>query len=146
MAQSSLRWFCVLVVLASIFVLSGCSINPRYTVRIDNNTNRTLHATLERRPTINDRIRMESGRIRGESSRVFGPAEAQVLERVYIVIGEQTDLHAMPESIELSRGEWIVTIEPGSVTSWGTYELEVRRADEPLIEPEAAQNGSDGGE
>jgi hypothetical protein len=125
-------------------LFGGCALNPEYVVRIDNNSSRTLHASLERRPTINEVIGMDTARIRTNSSRVLGPAEARPLERVYIVIGERTDLHAMPESIELSRGEWIVTIEPGSVTSWGTYELEVRRADEPLIEPESDQNPEDG--
>ena len=52
---------------------------------------------------------------------------------MYLVIGDRTDLHALPESVELRRGEWVVTIDAGSMTSWGTYELSVRKADEPLV-------------
>ena len=124
----------LLCVLTSL--LSGCAINPTYTVRVDNETDRTLRVSLERRPTINDVIAMDSGRVKPRSSRVLGPSQAQPLERVYVVVGDRTDLHAMPESIELRRGEWIVTIGAGSITSWGTYELNVRKADEPLVEDE----------
>ncbi len=120
--------------------LTGCSINPTYTVRVDNQTNRPLRAAIERRPTINEIITVESGRVGPNSSRVFGPAQGKPLERVYIVIGDRTDLHALPESVELRRGEWIVTIDAGSMTSWGTYELDVRKADEPLV----AEGNSDG--
>lgn len=117
-------------------ILSGCGLNPSYTVRVDNETDRTLRVSLERRPTINDVIAMDSGRVKPHSSRLLGPSKAQPLERVYVVVGDRTDLHAMPESIELRRGEWIVTIGAGSITSWGTYELKVRKADEPLVEDE----------
>lgn len=126
-------------------ILSGCGLNPSYTVRVDNEADRTLRVSLERRPTINDVIAMDSGRVKPKSSRVLGPSKAQPLERVYVVVGDRTDLHAMPESIELRRGEWIVTIGAGSITSWGTYELKVRKADEPLIEPGDAEEG-DGAE
>lgn len=127
---------CVALVLM-VFAAGGCSINPTYTVRVDNLTNRPLSASLERRPTINEIIRMDSGRVGANSSRVFGPAKGKPLERVYIVIGDRTDLHALPESVELRRGEWVVTIDAGSMTSWGTYELDVRKAKESLV-PEVA--------
>ena len=120
----------------SFIVLTGCSITPTYTVRIDNETNRTIRATLERRPTINDVIPMDSARVKPGSFEVLGPSEARPLERVYIVIGDRTDLHAMPESVELRRGEWVVTIGAGSMTSWGTYELQVEKAKERLIADE----------
>ena len=114
-------------------LLTGCSINPTYTVRIDNETNRTLRATLERRPTINEVISMDSARVKPGTSRVLGPSKARPLERVYIVIGDRTDLHAMPESLELRRGQWVVTIDAASMTSWGTYQLQLKKADEALV-------------
>lgn len=113
--------------------LGACSINPTYTVRIDNETNRTLRATLERRPTINEVISMDSARVKPGTSRVLGPSKARPLERVYIVIGDRTDLHAMPESLELRRGQWVVTIDAASMTSWGTYQLQLKKADEALV-------------
>ena len=128
--------------LASLMILSmlvmGCSINPKYTVRIDNQTNRTLRATLERRPTINEVIAMDSARVKPGTSRVLGPSAARPLERVYIVIGDRTDLHAMPESLELRRGEWVVTIDAASMTSWGTYQLQLKKADEVLVADDVA--------
>lgn len=132
---------CSYILCTLVIGLGGCAINPSYTVRVDNETDRTLRVSLERRPTINDVIAMDSGRVKPHSSRVLGPSKAQPLERVYVVVGDRTDLHAMPESIELRRGEWIVTIGAGSITSWGTYELKVRKADEPLIEPGDAEEG-----
>lgn len=116
--------------------VGGCSLNPQYTVRIDNETNRTLRASLERRPTLNEIISMDSVSVRANSSRVLGPSEARPFERVYVVIGDRTDLHAIPESLEISRGEWVVTIGSGSITSWGTYELKIRKADEALVTEE----------
>lgn len=121
-----------------MLVLAGCSINPKYTVRIDNQTNRALRATLERRPTINEVIAMDSARVKPGTSRVLGPSEARPLERVYIVIGDRTDLHAMPESLELRRGEWVVTIDASSMTSWGTYQLQLKKPDGPLVADDEA--------
>lgn len=123
----------VLASLAVLLGIGGCGLNPTYTVRIDNETNKTLRASLERRPTLNEVIGMDSASVRANSSRVLGPSEARPFERVYVVIGDRTDLHAIPESLEISRGEWIVTIGSGSITSWGTYELKIRKADESLI-------------
>lgn len=123
----------LIVVAALASLLTGCSINPTYTVRIDNETNRTLRATLERRPTINEVISMDSARVKPGTSRVLGPSKARPLERVYIVIGDRTDLHAMPESLELRRGQWVVTIDAASMTSWGTYQLQLKKADEALV-------------
>lgn len=127
-----------LVLLCLVFSGFGCALNPTYTVRIDNETERAVQVSLERRPTINEIITMDSVRVRGESSRLLGPSEARPFERVYIVVGDRTDLHAVPESLEINRGQWIVTIAAGSITSWGTYELKVRKADEPLVQPEDA--------
>jgi hypothetical protein len=128
------RSFLLILPLALFFLFQvGCSINPNYTVRIDNETNRTLRATLERRPTINEVIAMDSARVKPGSSRVLGPSAARPLERVYIVIGDRTDLHAMPESLELRRGEWVVTIDASSMTSWGTYQLQLKKPDGPLV-------------
>lgn len=125
-----------LTLASAMGTLGGCALNPTYTVRVDNETNRTLRVSLERRPTINDVTVADSGRVKPDSWVVLGPIEAQVLERVYVVVGDRTDLHAMPESVELSRGSWIVTIDAASITSWGTYELDVRKADKKLIVPE----------
>jgi hypothetical protein len=123
--------------------LTGCSLSPTYTVRVENESNRPLRATLERRPTINEIISMDSAKIGPNESRILGPSSARPLERVYLVIGDRTDLHALPESVELRRGEWVVTIDAGSMTSWGTYELSVRKADKPLVEDEADAGSDD---
>jgi len=137
--------FAALIAFACI--LPACSIVPTYTVRVENETNRPVRATLERRPTINQVIELDSARVGAESSAVLGPADAPPLERVYVVIGDRTDIHALPESVELNRGQWIVTLRAGSVTAWGTYHLDVRKADEPLIaepdeqEPNPASDG-----
>lgn len=131
------------LMIAGTATLTGCSISPTYTVRVENVSNRPLRATLERRPTINEIISMDSAKVGPNESRILGPSTARPLERVYLVIGDRTDLHALPESVELRRGEWVVTIDAGSMTSWGTYELSVRKADKPLVEDEADAGSDD---
>lgn len=131
------------LMIAGAATLTACSISPTYTVRVENESNRPLRATLERRPTINEIISMDSAKVGPNESRILGPSTARPLERVYLVIGDRTDLHALPESVELRRGEWVVTIDAGSMTSWGTYELSVRKADKPLVEDEADAGSDD---
>ena len=109
-------------------LLPACSITPVYTVRVDNQSSRALQARLERRPTLNEVIEMDGGRVGAGSSRVFGPAKARPFERVYVVIGDRTDLTAFPESIELKRGQWIVTVAASSMTGWGSYQVDIERA------------------
>lgn len=122
--------------IVSSLMLGACSISPVYTVRVDNQTNRTLRTSLERRPTLNEIIGMDSARVKPNSSVLLGPSAARPFERVYVVIGDRTDLHALPESVELSRGEWIVTIGAGSITDWGTYKLDVKKTSGLLDEGE----------
>jgi hypothetical protein len=109
------------------FLLSGCAITPSYTVRVENQSTVAVMARLERRATINDVVEMDSAKVAADSSATLGPANARVLERVYIVIGDSDDLRTLPKSIKLSRGEWVVTVSAGSMTSWGSYEITVNR-------------------
>ena len=109
------------------FVLAGCAITPSYTVRVENQSKVAVMARLERRPTINDVIVMDSAKVAADASATLGPADARPLERVYVVIGDPSDLHTLPKSVKLSRGAWIVTISPGTMTSWGSYEITVDR-------------------
>ncbi len=141
MHHTSTRFLLASSAASLLLLLPACSITPVYTVRVDNQTDRTINATLERRPTINEVIRLDSAWVKGESSALLGPAEAPPLQRVYVVIGDRSDLNAFPESVELSRGEWVVTITPASITAWGTYQLEVHKADGELVDE--ARNGGE---
>jgi len=117
----------VLSSLIALITLSGCTVLPVYTVRVDNQSSKAIMARLERRPTMNNMVEMASAHVSKESSKVLGPLEAPPLERVYIVIQSPSDLHALPDSHKIKRGNWVVTISDGSSTSWGAYEISVRK-------------------
>ncbi|MBL4699517.1 MAG: hypothetical protein JKX70_11865 [Phycisphaerales bacterium] len=110
-----------------MLILTGCGLSPVYTVRVENQSSKTVLARLERRPSMNNMIVMESARLKSESEIVLGPHEARPLERVYIVIQGVDSVHDLPESNKLQRGDWVVTISDGSISSWGAYEITVRR-------------------
>lgn len=105
----------------------GCSAMPIYSVRVDNQSSKAVMARLERRPSMNNMIVMDSAKVKGESSRVLGPMQAPPLERVYIVIQSPDNIHSLPESHKIRRGNWVVTISDGSISSWGAYEISVKK-------------------
>jgi len=76
---------------------------------------------------MNNMIVLESARVKSEDSIVLGPVEAPPLERVYIVIQSPENLHSIPESHKLMRGSYVVTVTDGSMSSWGAYEVSVKR-------------------
>lgn len=107
--------------------MGGCGLTPTYTVRVENESSKAVLARLERRPSMNNMIVLDSARVNGESSKVLGPAQAPPLERVYIVIQSPDNIHSLPESHKISRGNWVVTISDGSINSWGVYDISVRK-------------------
>lgn len=108
-------------------LLGGCGLTPSYSVRVDNQSSKSVQARIERRPSMNNMIVLDSARVRSESVRELGPVEAPPLERVYIVIQSTDNLHSLPESHKIRRGHWVVTITDGSVSSWGAYEVSVSK-------------------
>ena len=98
-----------------------------YSVRVDNQSAKGVLARLERRPSMNNMIVMDSARVAADSSTLLGPMEARPLERVYIVIQSPENIHSLPESYKISRGDWVVTITDGSISSWGAYDISVRK-------------------
>jgi len=110
-----------------VFLLTGCGLTPSYSVRVENQSKVTVMARLERRPTINDVILMDSAKVKPDEAVTLGPADARPLERVYIVIGDRSDLQTLPKSVKLSRGSWVVMVYGGTMTSWGAYEITVER-------------------
>lgn len=116
---------CCLVLIG--LTITGCGLTPTYTVRVENESSKAVLARLERRPSMNNMIVLDSARVDGESSTVLGPSEAPPLERVYIVIQSPNNIHSLPESHKISRGSWVVTISDGSINSWGVYDISVRK-------------------
>ena len=107
--------------------MTGCGLTPTYTVRVDNQSAKSVLARIERRPSMNNMVMLDSARVSSESEVQLGPVDAPPLERVYIVIQSPNNLHSIPESHKISRGNWVVTITDGSVSSWGVYEISVRK-------------------
>lgn len=140
----SVRSAAALAMVLVLPLMGACSLSPTYSVQVHNESNRTLMATLERRPTINEVITMDLARVKAGTSALLGPNEAVPFERVYLVIGDRTDLHALPESVELRGGHWEVTIGASSMTDWGTYQLEVKKSKRPLADPDEADTPGEG--
>lgn len=115
------------IIMIVISALTGCGITPTYTVRVENESSKAVLARIERRPSMNNMIVLESTRVNADSSVVLGPVEAPILERVYIVIQSPDNLHSLPESHKLMRGSYVVTITNGSIDSWGLYDISVKR-------------------
>jgi hypothetical protein len=113
--------------LSLCMLLTGCGLTPSYTVRVENESSKAVLARIERRPSMNNMIVLDSGRVNAGGSRVFGPVEAPPLERVYIVIQSPENLHSLPESHKITRGSWVVTVSRGSMESWGAYEISVSK-------------------
>ena len=107
--------------------LVGCTAMPMYSVRVDNQSSKAVMARLERRPSMNNMIVMDSAKVKGKSSQDLGPMHAPPLERVYIVIQSPDNIHSLPESHKIRRGNWVVTISDGSISSWGAYEISVKK-------------------
>lgn len=125
--RSKSPWSLVALSILLGALLTGCSAVPSYSVRVENLSSKAVLAQLERRPSMNQSIVMDSARVDGESEKVLGPMEAPPLERVYIVIKSPDNVHSLPESHKIRRGNWVVTISDGSISSWGLYEISVRK-------------------
>ncbi len=121
------RFIALSLVLFVGVILTGCGLTPSYTVRVVNESSKAVLARIERRPSMNNMIVLDSGRVKAGDSRVFGPVEAPPLERVYIVIQSPDNIHSLPESHKIRRGNWVVTISKGSINSWGAYEISVSK-------------------
>lgn len=113
-------------VIALLMLSFGCA-TSNYTVTVDNQSSKSVLARIERRPSMNNMIVLDSEKITGEDLVVLGPVKAPLLERVYIVIQSPENLHAIAESHKLMPGSYRVTVSSGSVTSWGAYEVSVER-------------------
>jgi len=122
-SQSLMLW----MMLLGGLLLTGCGLTPSYTVRVENESSKAVLARIERRPSMNNMIVLDSGRVNAGGSRVFGPVEAPPLERVYIVIQSPENLHSLPESHKITRGNWMVSVSRGSMESWGAYEISVSK-------------------
>ncbi len=122
-----MRFIVLSLVLFAGAMLGGCGLSPSYTVRVVNESSKAVLARIERRPSMNNMIVLDSGRVKAGDSRMLGPVEAPPLERVYIVIQSPDNIHSLPESHKIRRGDSVVTISKGSINSWGAYEISVSR-------------------
>lgn len=107
--------------------LGGCGLSPTYTVRVENKCKEAVIARLERRPSMNNMIELDSARVKPDEMVVIGPVSAPPLERVYIVITNPDEMHALPDAHKISRGNWLVTITNGSMSNWGAYEISITK-------------------
>ena len=108
-------------------LLTGCSINPTYTVRVINDSRTNINARIEHRPKFSNEIILESVVIKTGEERTLGPVESPPLERVVLLISATGNSISAPEHYVLKRGSYTVRISRGSSTSWSPYDISVSK-------------------
>ncbi len=107
----------------SLISITGCSINPTYTVRVINDSTTNLNARIEHRPKFADAIILESIAIKAGEEQTLGPVESPPMERVILLIGASGSSITDPEQFVIKRGSYTARISRGTSTSWTPYDV-----------------------
>ncbi len=121
------RSLVILLGLLCVLVLSGCSINPTYSVRVINDSRTNINARIEHRPKFEKEIVLASAIVKTDEERTLGPVESPPLERVVLLIGATGNSISAPEHHVLKRGSYTVRISQGTSTSWAPYDISVSK-------------------
>jgi len=122
-----LQTLILLFTLASVLILTGCSINPTYTVRVINDSTTNLNARIEHRPKFDGTVILESIAIKAGEERTLGPVESPPLERVVFLIGGSGSSISAPERFVIKRGSYTARVSKGTSTSWTPYEVDLSK-------------------
>ena len=113
----------VAILAFTLLLLTGCSVNPTYTVRVINDSRTTLNARIEHRPKFAEPITLGSINVKPGEERTLGPVESPPLERVVLLIGVSSASISAPESFVIKRGSYTARISRGTSTSWAPFEV-----------------------
>jgi len=116
-----------ILTLAMLALLTGCSINPTYTVHVINDSTTNLNARIEHRPKFDGTVILESMVVKAGEERTLGPVESPPLERVVFLIGGSGSSIAAPERFVIKRGSYTARVSKGTSTSWAPYEVDLSK-------------------
>lgn len=116
-----------LVLTLLLCLLTGCSVNPTYTVRVVNDSRTNINARIEHRPKFANEVVLESVVVKAGDERTLGPVESPPLERVVLLISATGNSISAPEHYVLKRGSYTARISNGSSTSWSPYDISVTK-------------------
>jgi len=107
----------------STALLTGCSVNPTYTVRVINDSRTILNARIEHRPKFAEPITLGAINVKPGEEQTLGPVQSPPLERVVLLIGTTDDSISAPERFIIKRGSYVARISKGGSTSWAPFEV-----------------------
>jgi len=111
------------IALVPVLMLTGCSLNPTYTVRVINDSTTNLNARIEHRPKFADANILESIVVKAGEEHTLGPVESPPMERVVFLIGASGSSINDPEQFVIKRGSYTARISTGTSTSWTPYDV-----------------------
>lgn len=117
----------VIAVLLSAIALSGCSVNPTYTVHVINNSTKSINARIEHERRFDSAVLLGSVTVRPGQESTLGPVESPPLERVVLQIGEAGATITTPESFVIKRGAYTAQVTTGTTTSWSAFEVSLTK-------------------
>jgi type IV pilus biogenesis protein CpaD/CtpE len=112
---------------AAVLLLTGCSVNPTYTVRVINDSRTNLNARIEHERKFDTSIMLESLTVQAGEERTLGPVESPPMERVVLTIAGTGSSISAPERFVIRRGSYTARISTGSSTSWAPYEVNLTK-------------------
>lgn len=127
MASRLLAPLAMLVLLSAAATLPACSIRPSYQVRVENNSSRTIVAQIRRDRTLDDDEILAQARIRPDEEATLGPASADPLDRVDLLVARPEDLQSLPQENRLSRGNWRAQINDAPISTWHRFEVQLTK-------------------
>lgn len=117
----------LLLAVVAVLMLTGCSVNPTYTVRVINDSRTNLNARIEHERKFDTSIMLESLVVKAGEERTLGPVESPPMERVVLTIVGTGSTIAAPEQHVIKRGSYTARISTGSSTSWAPYEISLTK-------------------
>lgn len=105
----------------------ACSVTPTYRVRVVNDSNTTLTASIVNTNSITRPETLAEARVSPKDEVVLGPVKAPPLEQVELRIGQPGDMGTLPVRNRLGRGNWKATVLTTHRDAWEPYSVSVEK-------------------
>lgn len=107
--------------------IGGCSIRPVYQVRVINKSGVTVAASLIRDVAMDDDQSLAQATILPGQQATLGPAPADPLDPVELVVTRPQDARTFNTGRRLRRGNWTATVHDSGMDSWNPLTVAVTR-------------------
>ena len=107
--------------------LTGCSLRPSYQVRVINDSTSTVIAQLRRDRAMDSDEIMDRARVRPGAEAALGPAVADPLDPVDLLVSRPDDIQSIPLRHRLRRGSYTATIHDAPVSTWHRFTVTVEK-------------------